>query len=594
MSLGLYKASRMVKVTDPRLDFDEAGIQVISDSATQIIYNKFPAANPTGNLIKFNTTQTPTQAVSTKMFIQCSFRVNLDRVLGEGDIYRPGFDAPRFMPLHSVTSSAKIEINGASNDIYPDQMIDALMRYNNTITELGQDLSTFPSFLDMYQQYNDGFAAPGLGYGTACNALAQIGEAGPAYEPRGGWRLDRSEIDPDDPDRYIIEFTTFESVTLSPLVWGHTNHKSLYGVKNLNITYNLGNNLGRVWSRNEVGGVAADVTASIIGIPTLCLITMTPKLIDMINPVQIYPWAQIQPYSQNLGVIPANATRAVTFNAQQLGGVPRRIYIYAKKTVKSDLDTDTFARISNLSIRFDGVAGIFANAEPQQLFQVCAENGYKGSFQDWYNYSGSVMCIDFTKDIPMMDYMSVGSNKNINFQFTCDVTDLQRVNTDYTIYTMIVYEGIFSIDQFGTPLFQLNTLSAADVLNAKDVQKLPYNAIDTFALGGSFSSKLANLGSFAKKLGRKAIGAYENLSADDKRAVGNIVSDAATLVSPALGKAITDFGPAAYERAKQLVGMGYSENQIYELLSGAGLKKKKKTVGGKKLTKAQLMKIANA
>jgi hypothetical protein len=590
MSLGLYKAQRMVRVSDPRLDFDEMGIQVISDSATQIIYNKFPAANPTGNLIKFNTTQTPTQAVSTKMFIECRFRVTITGDNDAGNLYRKGFDAPRFMPLHSITSSAKIEINGASNDIYPDQIVDALMRYNNTITELGQDLSTFPSFLDCYQQYNDAFVAPGggLGFGTGCNALGQIGEAGPAYEPRGGWVLDSFA---ENDGQVVLEFTTFEPVTISPLVWSSKNQKSLFGVKNLNITYNLSPDLSRVWSRNEEGGIeAAGITAQIVGVPILNLITLTPKIIDKINPVQIYPWAQIQPYSQNLGTIPAGATRAVTFNAQQLGGVPRRIYIYAKKTNKTYLDTDTFARLDNLAIRFDGVAGIFANAAPQQLFQVCAENGYRGSYQDWYSYAGGVMALDFTKDIPMMDSMSVGTNKNINFQFTCNITNLKSVNTDYTIYTMIVYEGIFSLDQFGTPLFQLNTLSASDLLDAQAVQCVPYNSIDSFALGGSFSSKLSTLGSFAKQLGRKAIGAYESLSDENKKALGNAVTDAATLVSPALSKAITDFGPAAYERAKALVGMGYSENQIYELLSGAGMKKKKAT-GGKKLTKAELMRI---
>jgi hypothetical protein len=600
MSLGLYKASRMVKVTDPRLDFDEVGVQVISDSATQLIYNKFPSSNPVGSVIKFNTTQTPTQAVSTKMFIECDFEVVITSDGAGANTYRPGFDAPRFMPLHSVTTNAKIEINGAANDIYPIEIVDALMRYNNTITELGQDLSTFPSFLDMYQMYDQGYrdgAGAAIGFGTACNALAQLGEAGPAYEPRGGWRLlSNARVG----NVVTLTFRTFEPVVISPLVWGHDNHKSLYGVKNLNITYNLATDLSRVWSRNIVGLAAPDisVTARVIGNPQLCLITMTPKLIDMINPVQIYPWAQLQNYNTNYGPLASGDTVRVNFNAQQLGGVPRRVYFYAKKTNKDVYDTDTFARISKVDIRFDNVQGIFANATNEQLFQVCAENGYRGSFQDFNNYAGSVMAIDFTKDIPMMDYMSVGSNKNINFQISCDITNIRPAGAPditYTFYVIVVYEGIFSIDQFGTPLYQLNTLSASDVLNSAGCQKIPYHAIDTFALGGSFSSKLSNMGNFAKKLGRKAIGAYESLSPESKQGIANVVTDAATLISPALSKAITDFGPAAYERAKQLVGMGYSEDQIYALIAGAGVKKKKKpATGGKKLTKAQIMKMASA
>ncbi len=595
MSLGLYKASRMVKVPDPRLDFDEMGIQVISDSATSLIYQKFPAANPTGGLVKFNTTQTPTQAVSTKMFIECQFTVVLTSDGAGADTYRPGYDAPRFMPLHSVCANAKIEINGAANDIYPDQIVDALMRYNNSVTELGQDLSTFPSFLDMYQEYADGYQAGGggLGYGTACNALAQVGEAGPSYEPRGSFFTSVTRVG----DVVTIVFTTFEPVVISPLVWGHCNHKSLYGVKNLNVTYNLNQDLSRVWCHSSAGGGAdlLSVTATISAIPNLYLLTMTPKLIDKISPVQIYPWAQIQPYSSNLLNINPGVTLPVTFNAQQLSGVPRRIYIYAKQTDKTYRSTDTFAKITNLSITFDNQAGIFANAAPQQLYQVCAENGYRGSYLDWSKFSGSVMCVDLTKDIPLWDYLSVGSSKNINFQFTCNVTNIGSVAKNYSLFVMVVYEGIFSIDQFGTAMFQLNTLSATDVLDSHNVQKLPYNAINTFAVGGSFASKLSNIGHFAKRLGRKAIGAYENLSPDNKSIINNLVKDAGTFISPAIGNAIKDFGPEAYDKAKALVGLGYSEDQIYALLSGGGMKKKKKKAiaGGKKLTKAQLMKIAS-
>lgn len=610
MSLGLHKASRMVRVSDPRLSFDEQGIQVISESAAGLIYQKFVAAPTQGNIINFNTFQTPTQAISTKMFIKTSFTVVVDSGNNAQPGFVPGFDAPRQFPLHSVAQNARIQINGASNDIYPNQIIHAMMRYNNTVSELGRDLSGCPIFPDMYQDYNDGNAAvggwnypAGTGYGTSLDCLRGLGESSFDMEPRGGWV--KKVVFSGAGDRVAtITFDSIECVPLSPLLWGHDSQKALLGVNTLNITYNLGD-LTRVWSHNLVGSPGRTIqSATINGNPELYCVLMQPKMIDKIDPVQIYPWNQIFPYQQTFEFPIAGASDDpqvvnTSFNTIQLSGVPKRIYIYAKRATETAFTTDTFAGIKSLSVQFDTVSGIFSGADQQTLYNVCVENGYNGSFMDWSYYSGSIMAIDCEKDLPLGELLSVGTSKQIPFNFKVDFVRLfnpraaNAAALPYKLYCMVVYEGIFSIDQFGTPLFQLNTLTPSDLINAKEVQKLPYNAIKGFASGGSFGSKLATLGSFAKKLGRKAIGAYENLSEDDKRAVGNIVNDAATLVSPALGKAIQDFGPAAYDRAKKLVGMGYSENQIYEMLAGAGMKKKK-TVGGKKITKAQLQKLAMA
>lgn len=610
MSLGLHQAKRMVRVPDPRLDFSEQGVQVISDSATGLIYQKYVAAQPTGNIITFNTFQQPTQAISTKMFIKTKFQIVLDSGADNVLPYEAGKDAPRQFPLHSIAQNARIQINGASNDIYPNQIVHALMRYNNTISELARDFSPGMSFPDMYQNYNDGASLTGggwnypatAGYGTGNNALGAVGECSFDMQPRGGMPV--SVVFSGTGDRTAtITFESFEPVLLSPLCWGHDNHKSLLGVNTLNITYNLGD-VSRAWSHNLVGRAATVVSAAISGNPELYCILMTPKMIDKIEPVQIYPWSQIFPYQQNVtlpvGLVYPNSF-TTSYNAIQLSGVPKRIYIYAKRADENFTTTDTFAGITSLNLQFDTVTGIFGGTSQEQLYNICAENGYNGTFFDWAYYSGSVMCIDCEKDIPIGELLAVGSSKNITLSYTIGLQNLNNPKTplaaavQYKLYTMVIYEGIFTIDQFNIPLFQLNTLTPQDVINAKELQKIPYHAIKGFASGGSFGSQLAHLGSFAKKLGRKAIGAYESLPEGTKSSIGNIVKDAATLVSPALSKAIEDFGPAAYDRAKALVGMGYSENQIYELIAGAGMKKKKsaKVAGGKKLTKAQLQKLAS-
>jgi len=255
MSLALHKASRMIRVPDPRLDFSEQGVQVISDSATGLIYQKYTSAPPTGGLVVFNTFQQPTQAISTKMFVKTKFRVTVNTGADDRTPFAPN-GAPRQFPLLSVAQNARIQINGASNDIYPNQLIHALMRYNNTLSELGRDLSTCPSFPDMYQRYSNAAAADGgaggwwntsapgvaagpeIGYGTSLGALQSIGESSFSMEARGGW-VPLKIVYGANLRNAVVTFESVEPVCLSPLVWGHDSHKSLIGVNTLNLTLRL-------------------------------------------------------------------------------------------------------------------------------------------------------------------------------------------------------------------------------------------------------------------------------------------------------------------------------------------------------------------
>lgn len=586
MSLALHKADKIIRVTDPRIDFDQESFQVVTDSAQQIVYQRYPAVNLSQSILKFQTYQSPSNAISSKMYIQCKFRVTITGNSNDGEnIYSQGFDAPRAFPLHSICNNAKIEINGAANDVRPKDLVDSLIRFSQTQQELGVSMSGCPSMLDIYQQYSDQNL-----YGTGASPLGGVGESGSYPQNRGGFGT--IQVINNTQNAAVIEFETIEPVLISPLVWGKNTQKSLYGVKSLNITYNLDNDLTRVWSRiNRSTPNAESVAVEIVGIPELHLMTFTPKLIDDIKPVQIYPWSKIDTLNQSCGSINAGATQEFTFNAQSLSGVPSRIYLFAKKNNKTVYSTDTFAGIEKLSVFFDGTQGIFANASQHQLYEVSASNGLLSSYSDFVKYTGSVFCMDFSKDIPMLDYMAVGSSKNLQFAFTATLRNLSDALAEYMFYVCIVYDGTFTIDSLGASLFQQNIISADDVINSKKVQKIPYQVIDTFATGGSFLSKLGNVAKTAKKLGEKAIKTYEGLSEGKKELINDSVKGAIGLVSPRLEGIVETYGKDAYNKVKGLAGLGYTEDQIYAIMSG-GMMKKKKPVGGMKLTKAELKKLA--
>jgi len=577
MSLAIFK-HKQVKVSDPRLDFDNEGVQVITEAATNITYQRIPATNFAGNVVKFSTIISPSLALSTKMFVRTQFEVTLSGIPDPGTtLYQVAHDAPRFMPLAAITDNAVLYINGTSTTIQTNYFYDALMRYYNNFEQIAKDLSTCPSMFDYYQVYSDY-----LQFGSGLNSLGQIGEAGPGIEGRGGFPI---SIDSTNPNSVKITFETYEPVIIPPLVWTKENHKSLIGVKNLDLTYNIGD-FSRVWSRSETNSTPVVVSARISNTPELTYILLTPKMVDKVPRVNIYPYTQINPQSQNFGVVQPGAVAQVSFNAQQLSGVPSRIYMFGRNTDRTPFTTDTYFRLESLNMQFDNLTGIFGGATPQQLYQICAENGYEGSFSEWYQYSGSVMAVDFAKDVPLAEYAAVGLAKNINFQFTAQVRNISSVALPLTFFTVICYDGVFCLNQDGAAFLQINLLTPEDVIGSKSVQQLPYHAIRDWAQqGGSFMSTLSKVPSFAKNLVKKGINKYESLQPTDQKAISQGIVDLASVVSPGLAKVVQDFGPEGYKVAKKLVGLGYSENQIYMMLASKGK-------GGKKITKGQLKAIA--
>lgn len=628
MSLGLNDIKRYA-VVDPRIDFDEKPLNIINKSGTQILQRKIVSSNGNNsNIIYFTFANSKNVAISTKMYVKTTFNVKLSGAPNNGSSwFTNAIYGPRFMPISSCTTNATLEINGTSNTVQLSNIVDSLMRYKSNFEEISKDLSLFPSMFDYYQSYIDGAANGGGMYGTGLDSLSDIGEAGPGIQGRGGYYYSLSS-DGGENDIYLnnieninFTFTVCEPVIIPPLAWGKNIGKSLIGVSQLNLTYNLGN-LQRVFCYFGTGAnnllIPTRLQVTITSPPELLLTTITPKITNKIPTKNIYPFTQVIDISQissNLPILAEvnqknNVPRfriggqevTLSFPAQELNGVPSRIYIFAKRRNQTALTTDTYARIKSLNVTFDNQTGIFSQASPQQLYQISCENGYQGSFSDWYYYSGSVFCMNFSRDVPLQEYLAVGTAKSLLFSFDVVLQNISPIADQYDVHAVICYDGQFTIDFNGSSYLQTSILSPQDVINSKNIQKIPYRSIQTWALqGGSISSDLSNIGSSAKRFAQKAYDTYEKLP----EGVRDTIYDVAENL-PVVGTLVKDFGPDVSAFAKDLIGRGYSENQIYDILAasaGASIMKKKCSKdkkmkvsvpqGGKKMTKKQLMAIAS-
>ena len=603
-NLSLYK------VVDPRIDFSESPIYTIPESASQIIYRQYPSTTFSNNNIQMQITLDRKYAISSKMYMNVGFRVVITGVPAPGtSLIQIGQDAPRFMPLTSITQVLEVALANQSFTQKINYYHDALMRYGNNLGEVSDDLSTFPSMFDSYQNYSDF-----LNYGSGLNALGRIGEgAQGAIQPRGGYPYTIVSGNGIDETIAVVEFRTYEPIIISPLVWGHYNHKSFRNVPNISVNYTFQTDLSRVWSRSYASGATnVNIDVSIIGVngigsgssPILEIITQTPKLYQGINPIQKYAYSEIQPYTQVISPsLNFNESTTVNANNMTLSGVPSKIYIFARRSDKerTAFTTDTYARINSINMIFGNVDGIFTQCSPQQLYSISVQNGYLGSFSDWYKYSGSVFCMDFGKDVPVKEDEAAGLQENIQLQYTLSLTSLAEHDNynpavdqsiSYTLYTIVVYDGLVSIMEDGMIMKERNILTKNSISNSSVVQKLPYHAITNFSVtGGSFGSKLRAISSGAVKLAKKGKNIYSNLPGPVKDLLKQGTEAGLDLISPRIMEVARDIGPIAKDVVKGLQGSGYTEQQIYNKLvkmrnnQGSGL------YGGKKLTKAQLKKL---
>lgn len=599
--------ARIVLTVDPRVDFHKDGVFAIGSAGERVTYRNVQTQNFSASNISITEKQSQGIAIASKWFMKVTFEVRFSGIppLGAKLLQIGSNDAARFMPLTSITKTITVDLNDEKFTTGINDYHDALLRYNESDDAMGFDFSTCPSFLDTYQSYNDY-----LRFGSALNPLGNYGENSIQEPLRGGFDYQFVTPNPTGDGVNVqtctIRFTTREPVLLSPLTWGHYNTKALIGIKSFAVNYDFDSNLYRIWSHNPDNGVSIFNVDSVVPVfSSLELIYITPKSTIPVFPVQRYPLAGVYKVTKALGNLASGETLPITASdSMPLYGVPKRIYIFARRSNESRTfnDPDVFGLIDKLSIYFNNSDGNFSQASVQQLYQVSRENGYRRPFQAFSKYEGSVMCIDFGKDMPLLPNEGVGSNENIQFQYNFNLTNLSEDTINFTLFTIVIFEGVMCIRN-GVVIRELNVVSPKDIVDSQIIQLLPHEReVDYYAVGGSFGSNARKFMSRAvsgvKKaidVGQKAYAAIpDNVKQDIKKAAMGVVDVAA----PRVGELIRDYGPAAADVYHALKGQGWSEDDAYYeaiRLHGQGYKKKAKRgggiEGGKKLTQKELLKM---
>lgn len=408
----------------------------------------------------------------------------------------PNATALRAFPLQSIVSTASMTINGNSVTLNTSDMLSALLRIRNSEKQVqDRQFSITPAMLDQFQTYGEGFE-------TNRNPLGEYGD-NPYVTPRGGFS--NYVISGSTPTSYTVTFTVVEELLLPPLLFGGKEEAAFIGLNSMDCLLTLGD-LSRMISHDTVhGNVYTSITAS-PGITSAVMYMqyMNPSPLVPLPKAAVYPYSNITRFPTDVTPgtsISAGASFTVTMNNITLPSIPQRIILFVRRSNQNAslansatfATTDTFAAITNVNINFMNTPGILSSCSQQNLYEIAAENGVEMSWPQWSNYVGSVLPLDFGKDLSVQDSsMAPGFSTQAQLQVILSCTNTSSVSIQYTAYIVVIQSGTYTIID-GSAVPMTSVISQADVLASASAPSVEYSAMQSQQVGGDLFSGLKSL-----------------------------------------------------------------------------------------------------
>ncbi len=415
-----------------------------------------------------------------KAVFQGSYAGALNGSVGITTLLAYGYDAPRAFGWSSICNSIVAKVNGFTLSTNLGDYITALEQFHDDKPYDYEE--TTPTMRDQYQSYEQGVLGNRNPLGLyADNSFIQT---------RGSFSNFNLTS---NATTATVDLTLYEKLYLSPFAYSKIG---LAGIKTLTLAFTF-NDINRVMSLcpNSSGALAR--TFSNIGsamtllTTSACMKFITPKIQTKIPKSLSWKYNEMFVLSNDSTALAFGASATIQINATNLEAVPGSIIIYARCR-DSDLSpfrSDSFALINTVNVQWGNKTGIFNSATQQDLYNMSVKyGGLKRSYSQWSDFVGSVFVIPIAEVVT--DLQAPGVLDNPQFSIKVNFTNNTPANTTwttttFTLYAIVVYEGIFSIKN-GQATSQISVLTKEDVLKSSErgMMKVPQLSPENMLGGG--------------------------------------------------------------------------------------------------------------
>lgn len=291
----------------------------------------------------------------------------------------------------------------------------------------------------------------------------------------------------------------------------------------------------------------------------------TPPMNIQIPPYIQYPYHEWRNYITSTAAAPGNylnpvaagaaladvngtlpATISSTSQNIQLNCIPRYLYVWVRpnlsgrtrnagnwganandSTVTAQHKLCSFGAINRISVNWNNETSLLDTAQTKDLYEVSRKNGYGYSYSSWAGLpiissvdtdtvptggadqymlrgNGSILCLEFGKDICLKEYEAPGLIGTYNLQLTVDWYNPTSLNWDDAELNLVTcMPGIFTIYN-NSASKRIGVVDVQDVMNVMPKEGITWESVHDMNLMGGlrFKSLLNKSKKFAKHLGR--------------------------------------------------------------------------------------------
>lgn len=489
-----------VQVLDPLIDINNVREYAILRGGSEVSFKQVSSTSLSNSSCSITAPPpSPSTLVDRKVFLKLRAELTFTGTsAGSSNLLQSGYDALRSYPISSILDVLTVRINDTAVSVNWNDVQTALLKYNNNELNREQDYSMVPTYQDQASSYNDLV-------NTIRNPLGQYGETPDgSIMGRGGFAPVSFT---NTPTSAVLVYDLCEPLFLSPFIFGHGNESAFVGVQTLDFNFSWVSDLTRIWSHATASGnTISSISVNLQSASLLFKYISLPETMSIPKSVS-YPYFVINRYPTSVSsAFSALEQRTVSSQNIQLNSIPRRIYIYARKSNSSlsYTDPDVFLGIEGISLNWNNRAGLLSGATKQQLYQISLKNGCNMSWAQWsgertpffsgssnssFATVGSVVCLSFAQDVGLMDTEAPGINGTYQLQIDVQLKNYWASSVAPTLYIVVISEGSCTLTE-NRLITQIGVISRENVLDAQQSPMIDYQDAQKVVGSGSFFGDL--------------------------------------------------------------------------------------------------------
>lgn len=459
-------------ITDSRIaDLTPELTYAVELGGSQVTAQSFAPTSATNSSVVFSI-QIPSENIVVDRALTIGTQINFTISIGNsanganiavGDLAFDlgNSDALQAFPFNKLITTAQATINNCSVSSNEQDIIDAVLRLNNS-RELYRYNSTTPSLPDQaYAIYSQGIGANNNPLGDYQDASYDVDQV-----PRGAFPVTLNNIthyisgggtnnlltSTDVDDYWVIQASTYviePLLTLSPWIWSNPefNAQGITGINNLSFNFTIDSTCKRFWSSAYEGGAPYVVSLGWNGGVAFSNMLMRFQFLStqptqLVSSKNVCPFYDFPRYLTNFNGTPAidsGKNGSITSNTIQINQIPDLFLIYARipMSQQTPLTSASFFTINNVSVNFNNASGLLASFTADQLWSISTKAGLNMSYNEWsgeqvvnttngkgsiVSTTGSILVLNPT-NLSLPNYLAPGSLGNFQFQITLNVTN---------------------------------------------------------------------------------------------------------------------------------------------------------------------------